>query len=266
MPEEKQPDVASYENIPTTALGILAYMASRFKRDANQLASGVRGIFNPVFTHDTDDEALLEDNELSKESETCKESSLLTAPLNDLFDAESAEELEKAKVNVKKFNELLKEEPPPETVNVPSTQKICDANIPPQLGDLSERIKILLGSLNNKIWSLAQERGISAAQKAGSLAEIRTRILNLQSNLEHKHPRKDALIRAIAAIQQSIINNQDKLSSYRSKWGSGFFFGTILRRDLTKRVTSKILIDDLSDELDDIKRSIDSPKVRWRVK
>lgn len=242
-----------YENVPQTGLGILAYMASRFKRDANQLASGIRGIFNPVFTHDTDDETLLENDALSKESEDCKQSSLLTAPLNDVFDAEYAEDLKKAKVTMKKFNELLKEEPPPETktVNVPTTQKICDANAILLSNYRSTKIKTLLAPLNSKVWSLAQERNIRAAQKAGLLARIRIRISMLQT----PNMNKDALIQAITNIKKSIIESQDKLSNYRSKWGSGFFFGKILRMDLTKRVASKKLIDNLTAELDDIEKS-----------
>lgn len=259
MPEEKQADVIYYENVPENKLGLFIYIGDRLKRNATQLASGVRGIFNPVFTHDTDDEALLEDNDLSEESEDCKPPSTLAEPPNNIFDAEYEKELKKAKMNVEQNKELLKRL---ESVNTPIPEKTHDANIPHQLDDLSERINTLLASLNDKIWSLSKERGVSAAQKAGALSAIRIQILNLQSNIEHEYPRKNALLQAITAARASIIENQTEISNYRSKWGSGFFFGTLLRRDLAKRVTSKVLIDDLDYELDDMKRSINLLKIR----
>lgn len=251
MPEEKQSVVIHDENVPKTGLGVLIYMGSRLKHDANQLVSSIKSVFHPVFTQDTDEETRVEDDGLSKESEDCKESNLLTPPSNDsfddVFDAEYEEELKKAKMNVAQYKELLK---PPEIVNTPITQKTHDANTSPPLDNLSERIGILLEPLNNKIWSLAQERGVSAAQKAGLLAKIKIQISTLQTAPINK----DKLTQTITEIRKSIIDSRDGLSNYRSKWGSGFFFGTILRKNLAKRVTSKTLIDNLTNQLDDIEK------------
>ncbi|BBB15101.1 hypothetical protein RVIR1_06000 [Candidatus Rickettsiella viridis] len=179
---------------------------------------------------------------------------------NDKFDAEYAEELKKAKANVKKFNELLKEEPLPETVNVPTIPKIRDANVIPLPNYLSVKIKTLLEEpLRNQVRRLAQEKSTIAAQKAGLLSNIGIQFSTLLSTLQTPNLNKDALLQAITNIRRSIIESQDKLSEYRSKWGSGFFFGTILRMDLTKRVTSKKLIDNLMAELDTIEKEIGSP-------
>lgn len=243
MPEEKRPDVVNHQNIPTTGLGILVYMGSRVKRDASQLINGVRNILNPVFTPDTDEEALLEDDELS-ESEYYKTSSTLAAPSNNVFNAEDEETLKKAKIHVEKHLALLHEELPPlEAVNIPIAQKAHDANMPP--------IQLDLDSMNDKIQSLLQEGNDEATTKAALLAKIIKQVSALQTSNS-----KDTLLQAIATIRKSIIDNQTELSRYRSKWGSGFFFGTILRMDLMKRVTSKTRIDNLTEQLDNIGKSV----------
>ena len=255
MPEEKQSGVVNDEYIPESRLGLLLYIGSRLKRNANQLTSNVSNLFKPVFTQDSDDEALLENDALSQENEPCKEPSLLAEPSDNIFDAEYEEALKNAKINVEKFKELLNEELPLlETINT----SIPPDNLSAKIGTLLEPLGNLSMRMSDKIRSLVKEGNNSAQKKARLLAEITKQVSTLRAPNEYY--REEALIQAIATVRKSIIDNQGELSRYRSKWGSGFFFGTLLKMDLTGRVSSKTLVDDLTTELDDIEKRINAPE------
>ncbi|WP_218814844.1 hypothetical protein [Rickettsiella endosymbiont of Dermanyssus gallinae] len=266
MPEEKRINVVN-KNIPTSGLGLLAYAVSRFAHDINQLASGVKGIFNPVFTPDTEGETPLEEGDaLSKESEPCKEPSLLAGPSNAIFTAEDAETLNSAKIKIAKLKEeLLNEEAQQKT---PYTQLADSPSAKIRIQSIRHQLDPVSRLMSDKIRRLVKEGNDSAKRKARLLAEITKPIsMLLASNLEHEYYRKNALIQAIATIRKSILDNQRELSNYSSKWGSSFFFGKILRIDLGKRVASKILIDSLTTELDEIENQLGirglTPRREW---
>ena len=125
-----------------------------------------------------------------------------------------------------------------------------------KVGLAAIKLSMVVSGVETKAQKL-QEGNAAAKTKACKLFEIKNKVLAIESKISSG--KVTEIKQAIGEAKGAIAANEKAISAYRSQWGSGFFFGTLLRRNLESRVTSKGLITALNSQLDNFERQLDVP-------
>ncbi len=111
--------------------------------------------------------------------------------------------------------------------------------------------------VQSKICKLKRIGNEVATNKAEKLSHIKAQVLTIKEKMDKSNDKaeiKQAIDEARAAIQEK----EADISVYRSQWGSKFIFGIFGKKYLESRVASKVLINALSEQLDNFERQLES--------
>ncbi|MDQ8038881.1 MAG: hypothetical protein REH83_00570 [Rickettsiella sp.] len=142
-----------------------------------------------------------------------------------------------------------------EPLKILNKEILQEKNIIPDKKNQEPEIYSVLKKLDDKSKKLFKEGNKTAKHKAELLSEVASKVSLIQEKITSSAD-KNEVEASIQKTRNFIADNSQEISKYRSKLGSSFFFGVILRQDLQSRVESVRLMDELANKLNQIEANI----------